>query len=237
MKTTLVTGGAKHLGAAICKALAKEGYSVVIQYRNSFKEAEQLVKECKKYNVDADCIQGDFSTLELTQKFIQDYKNKFPETLHLINNVGDYAIGSSLQTNIDQWYYLFQVNLHTPYLLIRELLPSIKKLKGSIINIGISGLNSNRADTYSTAYDITKLGLLQLTKSLALELAPDHVKVNMISPGYLETSIDLPKKLSHIPMNRLGKNQEVADLVLYLLSEKADYMTGQNIEIAGGNRL
>lgn len=237
MKRVLVTGGAKNLGATICKTLAQAGYSIVVHYRNSEEDANQVVEECLKYNVEADSIRGDFSSLASTEIFIKEYLARFQDTCHLINNVGEYAIGSSLETSVEQWYYLFQTNLHTPYLLIRSLLPSIKKEQGSIINIGISGLNAVRADTYSTAYDITKMGLLSLTKSLALEMGQHQVRVNMVSPGYLETSIDLPKDITHIPLGRTATRQEVAEFVLYLLSDKARYITGQNIEIAGGNRL
>ena len=94
-----------------------------------------------------------------------------------------------------------------------------------------------RADVYSTAYTMTKASLLLLTKSLALELAPDQVRVNMISPGYLEDSVDLPMDLSKIPMQRPAKSEEVADVIAFLLSDKAYYLTGQNIEVAGGTRL
>lgn len=237
MKWSLVTGGAKNLGAVVCKELARQGYPVVVQYRNSAKEAQHIVKECLKYKVEAECIQGDFSTMESTQKFIDAYQKRFPETQNLINNVGNYFIGSSLKIPVDQWYDLFQTNLHAPYLLIRSLLPSLKKFQGSIINLGVAGLNSLRADTYATAYTMTKSGLLMLTKSLALELAPAHVRVNMVSPGYLEESVDLPKDLSKIPMQRPAKNQEVAEMIAFLLSDKAAYITGQNIEVAGGTRI
>lgn len=237
MKWSLVTGGARHLGAALCKELARQGYPVVVQYKNHAEEAQDIVKECLKYQVDAEAIQGDFSTLDSTQKFIDDYTKRFPETQILINNVGNYFIGSSLKIPVEHWYELFQTNLHTPYLLIRNLLPSLKKYQGSIINIGIAGLNTLRADNHATAYTLTKSGLLMLTKSLALELASESVRVNMVSPGYLEESIDLPKDLSKIPMQRLGTYQEIADMILFLLSEKASYITGQNIEIAGGIRL
>lgn len=237
MKWCLVTGGAKNLGETLCLALAREGYSVVVHYRNSHEEALQIVKKCKDFQLKVECLQGDFSSVESTQQFIDTYKQRFPETEVLINNVGNYFLGSSLKNTQSDWYELFQINLHAPYLLIRNLLPSLKKCQGSIINIGVAGLNGLHADVYSTAYTITKSSLLMLTKSLALELAPEQVRVNMVSPGYLETAIDLPKDLSKIPMHRPGKNEEVADAVLFLLSDKAHYITGQNIEIAGGTRL
>lgn len=237
MGWTLVTGGAKNLGAVICIELARQGHSVVIHYKQSEEEAKSVLKECLKYNVSAEIIQGDFSTLESTLKFIDGYQKRFPETKNLINNVGNYLLGTSLKITPEQWYDLFQTNLHTPHVLINKLAPSIKKQQGSIINIGIAGLNALRADTYATAYTITKAGLLMLTKSLALELAPFDVRVNMVSPGYLENAVDMPKDLSKIPMQRAGSFTEVAEMVAFLLSNKAAYTTGQNIEIAGGVRL
>jgi NAD(P)-dependent dehydrogenase (short-subunit alcohol dehydrogenase family) len=237
MNWTLVTGGAKNLGAVLSKELASHGYPVVIHYKDSAQEAKNLVKECLKFGVEAECIQGDFSTLESTKKFINEYQRNFPDTQNLINNVGNFFLGSSLKASAEQWIDLFQTNLHAPYMLIQNLVPSIKKQKGSIINLGVAGLNSSRADIFSTAYTITKSALFTLTKSLALELAHDGVRVNMISPGYLTGSIDLPKDLSKIPMHRLGEKMEIAETALFLLSEKALYITGQNIEIAGGVRL
>lgn len=237
MKWTLVTGGAKNLGAAICIELARQGHAVVVQYKNSVNEAQHTVQECRKYKVAAECIQGDFSSLESTQNFIEAYREKFLETQNLINNVGNFLTGSILKTSADQWYDLFQTNLHAPFLLTKSLLPSLKKYEGSIVNIGVAGLNSGRANLHSTVYAMTKTGLLMLTKSLALELAPDHVRVNMVSPGYLENSVDLPKDLAKIPMGRLGKNQEAAEAVAFLLSDKALYITGQNLEVAGGTQL
>lgn len=237
MSWTLVTGGAKRLGAAICRTLAQKGYPVVFQYRHSVQEAKNLEKECVDYPAPVKSIQGDFSTVESTLNFVKAYNERFPDTHNLINNVGNYFIGSALQTPIEEWVQLFQTNIHTPFLLLNNLLPSIKKNEGSIINLGIAGLTGFRAEEHATAYEITKSGLLLLTRSLAKELAPDLVRVNMVSPGYLEESIDLPKDLSKIPMKRLGSYREVANVILFLLSDKAKYITGQNIEVAGGIRL
>ena len=94
-----------------------------------------------------------------------------------------------------------------------------------------------RADVNATAYTITKLGLWMLTRSLAKELAPSQVRVNMVSPGYLDISVDLPEDVSKLPMGRSGTTKEVANIIALLLDKQSSYITGQNIEVAGAVRL
>lgn len=224
MGWTLVTGGAKGLGAEICRKLIKEGHKVVVHYRTSQKEAAELAASSG-----CELIQGDFSTGEGVAQFIHDYCTRFANTRYLVNNVGNYLIKPSSETTVEELSMLFQTNLFAPFALTQALLPSLK----SIVNIGAAGLNS-RADAYSTAYTMTKSGLLQWTRSLAKELAPSLISVNMVSPGYIEESIDLPE---HFPMSRPVTRAEVAGVVAFLLDEQNRYITGQNIEIAGGVRL
>lgn len=237
MPWALVTGGAKGLGAEICRKLAKQGYNVVLQYRNSCKDAVDVVRECKEFGHDAECIHGDFSTQESMADFTSRYLKAYSETGVLINNVGGYLIKSGLNTSIEQWCDQFQTNLHTPFFLIQALMPSLKKHQGSIVNIGVPGLHELRASTYATAYMIAKTGLWMLTKSLALEAAPFNVRVNMVSPGYMKGSIDQPKALDRLLMQRLANYSEVAEAIAFLLQKSSQYITGQNIEVAGGVRL
>lgn len=237
MSWTLVTGGAKRLGAEICRKLAFQKHNVVIHYRHSENQAKALAIELQQLGVNAEIIQGDFSTSESTLAFANRYLKQFPNTQNLINNVGDYFIGSGLQTPIEKWMELFQNNLHTPLVLIQALSNTLKRTQGNIVNIGVVGILNVRADVYSTAYSCAKTGLWMLTKSLAVEFAPHQVKVNMVSPGYLDISVDLPKEINKIPMQRLAESWEVAEVVAFLLAEDASYITGQNIEIAGGVRL
>src|SRR5262249_50374524 len=133
---TLVTGGARRLGAEICRTLASEAHSLVIHYNHSSEEAEQVAKECRSFGVEAETIHGDFASKVTTESFINKYLEQFPNTKNLINNVGNYFIGPASKTSTDQWYDLFQNNLHTPFILINSLIPSLKKYKGNIINIG-----------------------------------------------------------------------------------------------------
>lgn len=232
MAWTLVTGGAKRLGAEICRTLGQHGHSVLIHYHTSRQEACDLVNICQQEGVAAECIQGDFSSPEATAYFIQELLARFSSVENLVNNAGKYFVSSALNTPTEAWQELFQINLHAPTALIQALSPHIKQAQGNIINIGVSGNHSIRADNYFTAYRMAKMCLLMLTKSLAKELASFNVQVNMVSPGQLENSVDRPDP-SVLPMQRLGKLTEVARVVAFLL-EKDQYITGQNIEVAGG---
>lgn len=233
MAWTLVTGGAKRLGEQLCYALAQQGRSVVVHYHQSQREAQAVVKQCEQWGVQAAAIKGDFSTVESTVLFARQYAAQFPNTENLINNVGNYLMKSTLQTSVQEWIGLFQTNLHTPFILVKELLPSLSRLKGNVINIGMSGLDCHRAFSYASAYNMTKAGLLMLTRSLAQELAPEGVRVNMISPGYLDNSVDLPDSQA-LPMHRPAECWEICRVANFLLHPDSAYLTGQNIEIAGG---
>lgn len=231
---TLVTGGAKRLGAAICLELARRKIPLVVHYNTSEKEAADLVKRCRESGVEAECIQGDFSSVEGMKDFCERYKNRFARTKNLINNVGNYRVEKAMSTSLDELQSLFQTNLFTPFYLSQQLLEPIKNEKGSIINIGTSGLHTARADTYAPAYSMTKLSLYSLTKSLAKELAPFNVRVNMVSPGQLDNAVDLPNDFSKFPMKRPGRVEEVALAVAFFIDDETAYITGQNIEVAGG---
>jgi NAD(P)-dependent dehydrogenase (short-subunit alcohol dehydrogenase family) len=237
MNWTLVTGGAKRLGAEICLCLADKGYNLVIHYNHSQTEALDIAEKCRKKGVQAETIQGDFSTVDSTLLFVNTYQNQFPNTLNLINNVGNYLLKPASTTTHAEWSQIIHNNLTAPFILIQALIENLKHSKGSIVNLGIAGLTNLRADKYSTCYSCAKTSLWVLTKSLALELAPFHVRVNMVSPGYLDFSKDLPPDISKLPMQRTASGKEVAEVIAFLLSPTNSYITGQNIEVAGGIRL
>lgn len=233
MAWVLVTGGAKGFGREICIELAKRKHPVVIHYRLSEKEASHTAKLCRDLGVEAEILPGDFEKIEDLKRFIDKYQERFGDTKGIINNVGNYLIKSLALTEGDEWHSLFHTNVHAPFYLIRALLPSIKKYKGHIVNIGTVGLLSHRTNPSSPAYGVTKMALWHLTRSLAKELANDSVCVNMVSPGYLETAVDL-KDSANLPMKRAASLQEAAHWVAFLFEKEANYITGQNIEIAGG---
>lgn len=235
MNWTVITGGAVRLGAALCRHLAAKGYPLIIHYHTSEKEAFELVKECQEMGVAAECIQGNFSSQETTLQFIESFKIRFGSVQNLICNVGNYHLGSPLSTPLETWQFLFQINYFSQLSFIQHCAPLIQKTQGSIITMGVVGIQNVVANLHRTAYNQTKLALWMLTKSLAKELAKDHVRVNMISPGFLSNSIDAPK--NELPMGRYAQLEEVCEIVSFLLDPKQAYITGQNIEVAGGYGL
>lgn len=234
MRWTLITGGAQRLGKEVSRNLSKSGRNIVVHYRTSENEASELVQQLGGR---AEMIQGDFSSIKSTQAFLDAYLKRFIETEGLVYNVGNYCFGSAADTKPEVWSALFQENLISCLHLVQGLLPSLKKTKGRIVTIGMAGCSSVRANTHATAYNTTKLSLCMLTKSLAKELGPDGVCVNMVSPGYMEESIDQPSDQGAIPMARQATFEEVARAVDFLMDPANGYITGQNLEVAGGTRL
>lgn len=234
---TLVTGGAKRLGAAVCFALADEGHSIVIHYNKSQKDAEDVQSKCLEKGVSAEIIQGDFSSTESIQSFIEEYLERFPDSMGLVNNVGNYFMKPLLQTGDAEWLDLFYTNLHAPFMLSKALMPSLIKSKGYIVNLGVSGLHYCKVNASAPAYLITKEALFGLTKSFALECAKEGVRVNMVSPGYTDIAVDLPNDLTKLPMKRAATSEEIARAVAFFVDPKNSYITGQNLEVSGGFRL
>jgi NAD(P)-dependent dehydrogenase (short-subunit alcohol dehydrogenase family) len=176
-------------------------------------------------------MQGDFSTPEGTSDFIERYLKKGLPTKGLINNVGEYFVGPLQKTPLETWRGLFESNLHAPFALSMALLPLLVKERGRIVNIGIPNVKTLQANLYFPAYKATKLSLAYLTTCLAKEVASSGVNVNMVSPGYLENSVDFPEKF---PMGRPAQLNEVAEMVSFFFEKRSEYITGQNIEVAGG---
>lgn len=230
MNWVLITGASCNLGAKTAIALAEQGHNVLIHYNKSLAEAENVARACRSFDVKAEIIQGDFSSREGVDLFIAIILSKFNDVKVLINNVGNYLEKSALETSLDEWEELFQSNLFAPIAITHALIPSIKSQRGSIINIGTAGI-SLKANSMNTAYMATKTGLLLFTKTVAKELAPAQVCVNMVSPGQLETSI---VEIKGLPMGREAEFKDVINVILFLLNKTSSYVTGQNIEVAGG---
>jgi len=155
----------------------------------------------------------------------------------LVNNVGVYKVGPLPGFAPDDFDMVLRANLTGCYRLIHALLPLIPR-GGNIVNIGYAGVESLTGTTHNTAYFISKTGLLILTKSLAQALGPRGVRVNMVSPGILSNSVELPDDpADFVPLRSLGEVDDVVDAVEYLVGPRARYVTGVNLDVAGGYNL
>jgi 3-oxoacyl-[acyl-carrier protein] reductase len=237
MRIVLVTGSARRLGKCFIKRFAEAGDKVWVHYRSSEKEAKALVTELTSEGYSARCLYADVSIREDVSKMMSIIKEEDGHLDVLINNVGLYICGDILTYSIAHFEQTIQSNLLGAYYCIHDAL-QIMNDGGSIINIGYSGLNAQAAHTYNTAYVVSKLGLSSLTKSYASALGDRQIRCNMISPGQLNNSVDLPKNIeSLVPLGRAGTPDDIANLAVFLCSNEASYITGQNIDVAGGYML
>ncbi len=237
-KLAIGTGGARGLGRHLCLRLAAAGYDILVNYLSSEAEADELISELSlraaawKHRADvsrADEVAALFDAAD-------DITNSGGRELGLvINNVGIYDPVALREIDGDQWERTIATNLNGAFHVCRQALRRLRS-GGPIINIGVAGNQLNQAEGFATDYYISKAALLQLTRALAVEYAPDGVRINMVSPGQLANSIgELGGAPGRVPIGRDGSFEDVFQAVEYLLA--ADYVTGANIEVAGGYRL
>ena len=235
MKSVLITGAAKRLGRDLSIHLGEQGYFVWVHYNNSIKEAKDVLKIINSSGGTGKLIQGDISQYSQVKTIAENIRLEGGSLNVLINNVGQYSTGEVTTFPVHKFESIINTNLLGSYYMIQELYPLFNKEGGNIINIGYTGINSLAASKQATAYSISKTGLYILNKSYAEALAGENIRVNMISPGHLQNSIDLPKDIkTSIPLGRSGTSKDILDLVDFMISPKATYITGQNIEVAGG---
>lgn len=237
MKTALVTGGSGGIGEAISKALAKDGFHVIVHANKNVDKASQIVNDIKTQGGSAESACFDLLDATAVEHFISSQLEKTGIDV-LINNAGihDDAVFPGMSRG--QWDQVLAVNLDGFFNITQPLvMPMIRKRWGRIVNIGsVSGIVGNRGQVN---YSAAKGAIHSATKALSLEVASRGVTVNAVAPGIIQTEMtenvfseEIIK--STIPMKRAGTAQEVADLVAFLVSEKASYITGQIISINGG---
>ena len=238
-KTALVTGGAKGIGSAICRALAKDGYKIAINYNNSQTEAVDLKNELSAIT-DVEIFKADVSDSKQVREMFSEIEKVFGGVDVLVNNAG--IAGQMLFTDItdEMWQKMINVNLSGAFYCCREALKfMINKKSGKIINI--ASMWGETGASMEVHYSASKAGLIGLTKALAKEVGLSGVTVNAVSPGVIMTDMmksfseaDIAVLKDETPLNSLGTAENVADAVSFLASEKADFITGQVISVNGG---
>lgn len=249
-KTICITGGASGIGAATVKLFIYHGWNVCfidIDEQGCKTLMESLKNtSCLAYRV---C---DVSDIDAMQMAVEDFVTLFDGLDAVFGNAGIHFFGDILHTSTEQWERMFDVNLKGVYFTVKATLPYlVKQRKGAIVLMGSD--QSLIAKKKSFAYGITKGAIAQMTKSLALDYAQDNIRVNCVCPSTIDTALskkalteyakreyqgDVEKVLkleaSEFPLGRLGRVEEVAKVVYFLISDDSSYMTGTLIPIDGG---
>lgn len=238
-KVALVTGGSRGIGAAIVRRFAEQGANVAFTYRSSAEQANALAAELEQLGVTAKAYQSDASDYEAAENLAKEVLEAFGQMDILVNNAGITKDTLMLRMTEAHWDDVIQTNLKSIFNLTKHLIrPMMKNRGGSIINMSsIVGMTGNAGQAN---YAASKAGIIGFTKSIAKEMGSRNIRCNAIAPGFIETdmteSLDDKVKegyLQNIPMNRLGKAEEVADVCVFLGSDLSTYLSGQVISVCG----
>jgi 3-oxoacyl-[acyl-carrier protein] reductase len=236
VKTALVTGSARGIGRGVALALAEAGFSVAIHYRLSVDEAEKTRLEAQAFGVKAITFQADLTDSNQAEQLVLEAANQLGGLGVLINNVGNYKKGALTEMPLEEWHEMFDTNLHSSFYTCRAAIPIMRLQKfGRIINFGYAGASNLISRPRTTGYVIAKTGVTLMTKAIAATEIQHGITANVIAPGVIENSISQP--ITDIPAARLGRIDEVSSAVMYFLSDQAQYVTGQTLEVAGAWNL
>jgi 3-oxoacyl-[acyl-carrier protein] reductase len=234
-KIAIVTGASNGIGRAIAERLAQDGATVVVNYGKSADKAKQVVAGIEAKGGKAVAIQADISKAADARRLVRDTIKEFGRLNILVNNAGMTMFKPLIETTEQDFDEIFALNAKGPYFAMQESAKVIED-GGRIVNISTDGTHMGFAGV--TAYLGSKAALEQFTKGLAHELASRNVTVNTVSPGFTETAM-LPDTLRDTgaqmsPLKRIGKPNDIADVVAFVVSEEARWLTGQNVHAGGG---
>lgn len=239
-KCAIVTGAAKGIGKAIALKLASLGANIVLNYRSSEEKAIETENEIKALGVEVLRVKGDISNISDVENLINTAKEKFGKIDIMVNNAGITKDTLILRMKEEDFDSVINVNLKGVFNCLKTITPvMVKQREGKIINLSsVVGLSGNAGQVN---YAASKAGVIGMTKSLAKEVGARGITVNAVAPGFIETDMTevLGDKFKEeakksIPLKRLGKPEDVANVVAFLASEDANYITGQVIQVDGG---
>lgn len=238
-KYALVTGGSRGIGRAVCIKLARMGYDILINYVNNAAEARKTLELVRQAGQDGEVLMFDVARREQVVKAIESWEADHPEEYIevLVNNAGVRRDNVLVFMPEEDWHRVLDITLDGFYNVTQAVLqPMLVHRQGRIVNVAsVSGLKGMPGQAN---YAAAKGGLIAATKALALEVARKRVTVNAVAPGFIETDmtegLDELALKNTIPALRFGKPEEVAELVGFLVSPQAGYITGEVVSINGG---
>jgi len=241
-KVVLITGGAKRVGAAICRMLHAEGYALMVHYKSSLNEARALQAELNLQRADSVAIiQGDLLNITNLPNLVSETIKHFGRLDVLINNASTYYPSEIGDIDENKWHDLIGSNLKAPLFLSQAAAPELRKNHGCIVNI--TDMHVERPKKGYVIYSVAKAGLVTLTKSLAHELSPE-VRVNAVAPGPVQWPESNPqfdeiyrqRVINQTLLKRVGEAEDVAKAVKFLIAD-APFVTGHVLAVDGGRSL
>ncbi|WP_142414694.1 elongation factor P 5-aminopentanone reductase [Hathewaya massiliensis] len=239
-KVVLITGASRGIGKAIALRFAEEGASVIINYKKSHVEAEEVKSTIEELGGYAFLLQGDVSNYTTCSNMMKTIIDKFGKIDILINNAAVSQIGLFYDCTEEAFDNIINTNLKGVFNLTHNAVKHML-LKGNGVVINISSMWGEVGASCEVIYSASKGGINAFTKALGKELAPSNIRVNAISPGVIDTSMnswlseeEKEDLVSEIPMMRMGLPKEIANLAVFLASDQCAYMTGQILRVDGG---
>jgi 3-oxoacyl-[acyl-carrier protein] reductase len=239
-KVALVTGASRGIGKAIAKALAMDESFIVIGTATTADGASSISHYFSKWGLEGDGIIMDVSDPESVDAGVKQVTQAYGAPLVLVNNAGITRDGLMLRMSEDDWGDVINTNLNSVYRVSKAVLRGMTKARwGRIVNV--SSVVANMGNAGQANYCASKAGIEGFTRSLAKEISGRNITINSVAPGFIETDMtdELPDStkasmLSTVPMARLGKPEEVAGAVAFLVSQQASYITGETLHVNGG---
>ncbi len=240
-KHVLICGGSRGIGAAVSRFAAEAGAKVSINYRSNKEAADNLVKEIVDAGGSAFAVQGDISKERETINIVNDAITKFGELDGLVISAGIFEGLKLEEMSTDFWDRTMDVNLKSNFLVLKAARESLIKNGGGSVVFITSTAGQRGSDVFS-AYATSKGGQIMFMRSMARELAPFRIRTNCVAPGWTETDMSTDKIdefgrddiIESIPLGRIGRPEDPAAAVVFLLSDLAQFITGSTITVDGG---
>lgn len=237
----LITGASRGIGAACARRFAQAGWNVGINYCHSRQQALKLAEELEGLGVRAVALQGDVSQSQKASVLVEAAEQEFGALDALVCNAGVAGVQALLTDLTDeQWRWTAGTNLDGVVYTIRAAVPGmVRRQKGSIVTVSsMWGLTGGSCEA---AYSAVKAGVIGLTRAMAKELGPSHIRVNCVAPGVIDTDMnahltaeDMQVLADETPLGRIGRPEDVAEGIYFLASSAADFITGQVLPVDGG---